>query len=58
MVIKGYYVAPTVGRGTYCFGADPVGVGSGIGHTFLSAQYRVNQWLDSYQKFMDYIMGT
>ena len=49
---------PTVGRGTYCFGADPVGVGSGIGHTFLSAQYLVNQWLDSYQKFMDYIMGT
>ena len=31
-----------------------VGVGVGVGVTpFLSAQYLVNQWLDSYQIFMD-----
>ena len=47
-----------MGGGIIVFSADPIGIGNGIGHTFLSAQYLVNQWLDSYQKFVDYIMGT
>ena len=33
-----------VGRGAYCFQGGSLGR-----HTFLSAQYLVNQWLDSYQ---------
>ena len=35
------------------FGADPVGAGIGDDITLLSAQYLVNQWLDSYRIFMD-----
>ena len=38
------YVPPPKGSGTYWFGVDR--------HTFLSAQYLVNQWLDSYQIYM------
>ena len=42
---------------SYVFGADPFGVGVGViwhwRDTFLSAQYLMNQWLDSYQIFMD-----
>ena len=36
------------GGGHIDFGVDPVGVDA-----FLCAQYLVNQWLDSYQIFMD-----
>ena len=37
------------------FGVGPVGIGIhfGINDTFLSAQYFVNQWLESYQIFLD-----
>ena len=35
----------------FVFGAGPVGVGVDV--TFLSAQYFVNHWLDSYQIFMN-----
>ena len=42
---------PRQGGGTYRFGANPVDVGVGV--TFLSAQYLVNQWLDSYKLFMN-----
>ena len=51
-----------MGKGTY-FGADPVGIGLSIGviccwpqhwrETFLSALCLVNQWLESYQIFLD-----
>ena len=49
------------GRAHIYAGADYVGVGVGtgvgvsgrVGMTLLSAQYLVNQWLDSYQIFMD-----
>ena len=48
---------PTRGGKHIDFGADPIGIGFGtgigIGVTFLSAQYLVNQWLDSYQIFME-----
>ena len=43
--------------------ADPVGVCLGVGimlsclHNILSAQCLVNQWLDSYQIFMDILLG-
>ena len=33
---------------------DPVG---SLLHTFLSAQYLVNQWLESYQICLDILMG-
>ena len=42
------------GGGRIVFGADPVGVGIGVGEgIFLSAQYLVNQWLHSYQIYVN-----
>ena len=53
------------GEGHIDFGADPIGVGVGFGigmtlsclHTFMSAHYLVNQWLDFFQIFMDILSG-
>ena len=50
-----YYIPPTPshhlrGGGHTDFGADPIGISIGMGFTlFFSAQYLVNQWLNSYQ---------
>ena len=44
-----YAVADSVGFGV----GVGTGVGVSVGMTDLSAQYLVNQWLDSYEIFMD-----
>ena len=45
------------GGGHTVFGVNPIGVGIGaiqrLRDIFLSAHYLVNQWLDSYQIFMN-----
>ena len=47
-------MSPRGWGGQIDFGADPVVVGVGFGVCgALSENYFVNQWLDSYQIFMD-----
>ena len=59
--ILGLIMSPHLyGGGHIVFGAYPISIGFSVGighshlyHTFLSAQYLVNKWLDSYQILMD-----
>ena len=49
---------PLRGMETYCFWCGSRRLWRWCRyHTFLSAQYLVNQWLVSYQTFMDILMG-
>ena len=51
-----YYITLPKGRGSYCFWYGYCW-GWCQPHTFLSALYLVNEWLNSYQIFMDIWLG-